>query len=268
MNTQPAHTDPMDDLTPFVDFANELANLARPIAKQYFGKPVPTDYKADDSPVTLTDKEIEMAITSAIRQRYPEHGILGEETGQSNMDADYVWVIDPIDGTKAFIAGKSTFTSLIALCYQGGPVIGVIDQPIKEERWVGDGSVTLFNGKEVQPEHCDKLAEAMLATTSTGYFNASNTKAFSALEHATRSTLLNHDGYFYGMVANGDLDIVVDVQLKPYDFCALVPVIEGAGGVITDWSGAPVTLHSAGHIIACSNILLHKQVLDLVHNAS
>lgn len=250
-------------LREYADFASSLADLARPIAVQYFGKPVPTDVKADNSPVTLADREIESALREAILRQYPAHGFLGEETGSFQTDADYVWVIDPIDGTRAFIGQKYTFTTLIALCHHGKPIVGVIDQPIRKERWVAT-THTLFNGEHIHPEQRNDLAEATIATTSIAYFSAAETISFNGLERASRSTILNHDGYAFGLLANGDIDIALEVKLKPYDFCALVPVVEGAGGIITDWSGNPITIHSAGDVIASTNKTLHSQALDLL----
>ncbi|MCI5050360.1 MAG: inositol monophosphatase family protein [Rickettsiales bacterium] len=247
----------------YLNIAHNLADLARPIAKQYFGQSVPVDMKADNSPVTLADKEIEMAIRQHIMQHCPDHGILGEEMDDHQTDAEYVWVIDPIDGTKAFVGQKPTFTTLIALCKDGAPILGVIDQPIKQERWTSDMTTS-----SETPSDIEKLSDCMIATTSFGYFSSSQMIVFQELERATRSTLLNHDAYAYGMLSEGDLEIVLDVKLKPYDFCALVPVIEQAGGIITDWHGKPLTMRSEGHVIATANKSLHKQALDLLSKAA
>ncbi len=255
------------DLNACTEFAHSLADLARPIARRYFASGYHMATKADDSPVTQADTEIESAICDAIRQQYPEHGIYGEESGQQDIDREWVWVIDPIDGTKAFIAGKQTFTTLIALCQRGVPVLGIIDQPIKEERWCGvSGTATRFNGEPVSVAPCDTLTDAVLATTSIPYFTATQAIGFRRLEQATGQTLLNHDAYAYGMLAKGEADIVIESGLKPYDVCALIPVVEGAGGIITDWQGDAVTMHSAGDVIAAGNKLLHTEVLSLLHN--
>lgn len=255
----------MTSLETFAAFACELADLARPIASQYFGKPVPVDVKADDSPVTQADREIETAIREAILRQFPTHGFYGEETERFQTDAAYVWVIDPIDGTRAFIGQKSTFTTLIGLCHHGKPVVGVIDQPIRKERWIGS-TRTMFNQQDVHHMVKESLEEATIATTSMSYFGAMQAKGFAALEKAAQQTVLNHDGYAFGLLANGAVDVAVEVKLKPYDFCALVPVVEGAGGIITDWSGTPITLASAGDVVASTNKTLHTQALDLLNN--
>jgi len=253
----------MSHLETFVAFADALADLARPIATQYFGQPVPIDIKADDSPVTQADRAIESSLRDEVLRHHPTHGFLGEETEPYQPDAEYVWVIDPIDGTRAFIGQKTTFTTLIALCHHGKPIVGVIDQPIRRERWIGT-THTLFNGAQTPHLLHRTLSNATVATTSMTYFSALEAMAFSSLERAANTTILNHDGYAFGLLANGTVDIAIEAKLKPYDFCALVPVVEGAGGIITDWSGNPLTLYSTGHVVACTNKMLHSQVLDLL----
>lgn len=242
-------------------FMHMLADRADAIARQYFRQPIGHELKADNSPVTLADQEIEMALVEQIRTHYPEHGIFGEESRRIQPDASLQWVIDPIDGTKAFIAGKPTFVTLIALCVDGRPELGLISQAIQNKRWLGG---------DAQPGTIDSnatLAEALIATTSIPYFSAPQAAAFKRLEQATRSTLLNHDGLAYAMLAEGELDVVLDAGMKPYDFCALVPVVEQAGGIITDWEGQPVHLGSTGHVLAAVNKTLHKDALSLLSSS-
>lgn len=257
----------MNILDTYLTFAESLADDAGEIARKYFDTMYGSDIeiKDDQTPVTIADKEIEMKLVERIRANHPDHGIYGEETGKSNMDAEYVWVIDPIDGTKAFIGGRPTFATLIALCHNGKPVLGLIDQPIKRERWAAHSDRnTTMNGDVVTSSREDGLSAALVSTTSMGYFSPDQMMGFQALEHATRSTVLNHDGYAYGMLSQGDMDVVVDAKMKPYDFCALVPVVEMAGGKITDYAGNLVDIHSNGAIIACANEALFDKVLPII----
>lgn len=259
----------MSELDEYLAFAESLCDGAGEVARHYFNQRNAYDVetKSDNSPVTIADKEIEMQMVQRIRSTYPTHGIIGEETGNHQVDAEYVWVIDPIDGTRAFIAGRATFVTLLALCKHGLPVLGVIDQPVKRSRWAAHTERnTTFNGAPVTSNHTHHLKDAMISTTSIPYFGAVHMMAFQALESATRSTLLNHDGYAYGLIANGGLDIVVDVGLKPFDFCALIPVIEMAGGKVTDWSGQPVTMQSDGTIIACACETLYDKAFSLINS--
>ncbi|MAR56582.1 MAG: histidinol phosphate phosphatase [Rickettsiales bacterium] len=251
---------PKAELADYALFLHRLADKADAVARQYFGAPLAVEQKADASPVTLADQEIEMALVEAIRTHYPQHGIYGEETARVNPEASWQWVIDPIDGTRAFIAGKPTFTTLIAICYEGTPLLGIISQPIKKERWLGgDSSQPL-----AQEDLPDSFAEAMIATTSMSYFSASEMRAFRQLEQQTRSVLLNHDAYAFGLLANGGVDIVVEAKLKPWDFAALVPIVEQSGGIITDWEGKPLTLESDGRVLAARDIALHAQAIGIL----
>jgi inositol-phosphate phosphatase/L-galactose 1-phosphate phosphatase/histidinol-phosphatase len=176
-------------------------------------------------------------------------------------------VIDPIDGTKAFIAGYLTFTTLIALLYEGKPVIGLIDQPILKQRWSAiSGQQTLLNSATMPATANEKtLKQATIATTSTGYFSAEQEEQIKELKAKSANLILGGDAYAYAMLANGRIDIVLDVAMKPYDFCALAPIIKGVGGVITDWEGKPLTLHSDGSVIATASKELHKTCLDILN---
>lgn len=246
-------------------FAQELAIAARTVTRRYFRTAVPSELKADDSPVTLADQETEQVLREMIREYYPDHGIYGEEWGLENEAAELRWVIDPIDGTKAFLAGIPTFVTLIALCHKGVPVLGVIDQPISDERWVGvQGRATLFNNAplvQVQ-QGVAGLAHAMVGTTDPALFPASASQAYARLRSACCNQICGGDGYIYGRLCSGIPHLVCEHGLKPHDFAALRPVIEGAGGVITDWQGNPLTLTSAGDVIAACNPALHQAALS------
>jgi inositol-phosphate phosphatase/L-galactose 1-phosphate phosphatase/histidinol-phosphatase len=249
------------DRSDYAAFMNILADNAAVIAQRYFDRSVGYQLKTDASPVTIADKEIEMEMVAAIRTRYPDHGIFGEETGRINPDAPLQWVIDPIDGTKAFIAGKPTFVTLIALCEHGAPTLGVISQPIQGKRW-HSGAIN------ASPEPVNALSDAVLATTSMSYFSAQEIMLFQQLEKNTSTILLNHDGLAAGLLVDGSVDIIIESALKPYDYAALVPVVEAAGGVITDWTGAPLTLESGGKLLAARDKSLHKQALELLQGGT
>lgn len=238
----------------YVAFAATLADASGPIIRDYFDKGVSVEDKADSSPVTEADKEAEAAIRALIEQRYPEHGIVGEEFGAVRADADYVWVLDPVDGTKAFIIHKLTFGTLIALSYKGQPVLGVIDQPILKHRWIGaSGHSTTFNGEAVRGRQCSSLAEARLNTTAADLFDASEFQRFLAVAKAAKFCHWGGDCYGFGLVASGYIDLSVESGLKTHDYMALVPIIEGAGGKVTDWAGKPLDMNSDGTIIAAGD---------------
>ena len=252
----------MHPASEFPPFAHRLADAARPIAQRYFRAQAAIEMKGDNSPVTAADREIEATLRQMIEHTFPAHGIIGEEGGNWNESAEWVWVIDPIDGTRAFIAGRHSFTTLVALCHKGSPVLGIIDQPIKGQRWVGcDGQPTTYNGEPCQPSGCTDIAQAQLSTTSSTYFSASEAIAFGALEKQCAGLLLNHDAYAFGMLAKGDLDVVIEAKLKPYDFCALAPVVTGAGGHISDWRGNLLNAHSDGNVVASASKTLHEEIL-------
>ncbi len=247
----------------FTTFAEELADRAGEVLTRYFRAPLDVVSKSDASPVTIADQEAEEAMCALIRQTYPDHGIFGEESGRSNIDATYQWVLDPIDGTRAFIAGIPTFTTLIALCKDGAPILGLINQPISGERWING----TLNGKKITTRKNSTLKNAAIGTTSLPYYFSSDEAArFERVRQASAHIVIGGDGYGYAMVANGQLDAFIDTCLKPYDFCALVPVIEGAGGVITDWQGKPLTIHSKGDVLACANKELHTQALRILND--
>ncbi len=200
-----------------------------------------------------------------IREAAPDHGIYGEEMGIHNADAEFVWVLDPIDGTKSFITGKPTFGTLVALARRGVPILGIIDQPITRERWVGTaGRPTTFNGASVRTRACGGFDAAILYTTSPYLFPDDDAPAFHALRGRVRHTLFGGDCYSYGLLASGFADLVVEAALKPYDYAALVPVVEGAGGTITDWDGRPLTLASDGRVAAAGDSRLHAAAIEVL----
>jgi inositol-phosphate phosphatase / L-galactose 1-phosphate phosphatase / histidinol-phosphatase len=189
-----------------------------------------------------------------IEARFPDHGLLGEEHGRTRPEADYVWVIDPIDGTKSFISGVPLFGVLIALTFKGVPVLGVIDQPILRERWLGaEGRKTTLNGKPVATRACSVLSDATLYATAPDMFTGADAELFGRVRKTVRLARYGADCYAYGLLAAGFIDLVIESSLKPYDFCALAPVIEGAGGEMSDWTGEPLSLRSDGRVIAAGD---------------
>ncbi len=202
--------------------AHRMADAAGEIIRRYWRMPIIAQRKADASPVTLADREAEAAMRALIEAHYPDHGIIGEEFGNLREDAPFQWVLDPIDGTRAFIAGYPTFTTLIALAKDGVPILGVIDQPITKERWVGmAGEKSTLDGKTIATRDCRILENAVIATTSAPYyFNPEQAAIFEKIRKICAQTVIGGDGYGYAMLASGQIDIFIDAGLKPYDFCA------------------------------------------------
>lgn len=230
---------------------------------RHFRTPLAVDLKADASPVTRADREIETVMRAMIGQAFPGHGIIGEEFGAENAGAEYVWVLDPIDGTRGFIAGKPLFGTLIAVVRGGNPIVGVIDAPAMNDRWIGaDGRATTFNGSPVATRACANLADAWLYATTPQMFQADDFHCFETLRGQVHDTGYGADCYAYGLLANGHIDLVCEASLQVYDFAALVPVVTGAGGIMADWSGAPLTLASDGRVVAAGDTRLLAGALD------
>jgi inositol-phosphate phosphatase/L-galactose 1-phosphate phosphatase/histidinol-phosphatase len=244
----------------FIDLARRLTEISRPILRRYYRQKLEVVSKADESPVTRADKECEAALREKIAATFPEHGIIGEEFGAERADAEYVWVLDPLDGTRSFITGRPLFGTLIALNRGGKPILGVIDMPILDDQWLGvEGEPSTLNGKPIRSRECGALADAYLSTASPQMFRKSEHQSrFAALRDQAKSMTYGGDCYQYGMVATGFLDLVVERELGIYDYLALVPVIEGAGGAVTDWQGQPLTVASKDTVIAAGD----RRVLD------
>lgn len=250
----------------FVDLAGRLADAAGTVARHYYRSSLNVDAKADASPVTIADREAEAAMRAIIETEAPGHGIYGEEHGRTRLDAEWVWVLDPIDGTKAFVIGRPLFGTLIALLRNGVPVVGVIDCPALGERWVGAaGRPTTFNGTTATARACPRLEQAWISTTTTDPFSADEAAGYARLRDSVRVTTYGGDCHSYALVASGTLDLVLDVGTQPYDYCALPPVIEGAGGRVSDWRGDPLGLDSDGTILAAGDPALHTSALKLLN---
>ena len=255
----------MAELDAFLALAADLADAAGEAIRPYFRQPIRVDDKADLSPVTVADRAAETAMRRLIAARFPDHGIIGEEFGPEREDAPFVWVLDPIDGTKSFISGVPLFGTLIALTERGRPVLGIIDQPISRERWVGAaGRATTFNGNPVRCRPCASLSAATVFATSPDMFRGPDAAAFSRVAAAAKLVRFGADCYAYGLLAHGLIDLVIESSLKPYDFSAMVPVVEGAGGIATDWQGAPLSLASDGRVLVAGARNAHRQALALL----
>ena len=248
-----------------IALAQRLAGAAGAAIRPYWRGELGLEDKADDSPVTLADRAAEAAMRAMLDSERPADGIIGEEYGASRAGASRQWVLDPIDGTTSFVAGRPIFGTLIALMEGGFPVLGVIDQPISGERWVGAaGLPTTFNGAPVRTRPARALDQMVLATTSPSLFDDHAAEHFMALAArvARRRIVWGGDCYNYGLVASGHVDLVVEAGLKLHDLAALVPVVEGAGGTMCDWSGEPLHTGSGGDVIALGDPARLEDVLE------
>jgi inositol-phosphate phosphatase/L-galactose 1-phosphate phosphatase/histidinol-phosphatase len=245
--------------------ARDLADAAGAAIRPHFRAALTVDDKADLSPVTVADRAAEQAMREIIEQRFPAHGIIGEEFGAVRASAEYVWVLDPIDGTKSFISGVPLFGTLIALTRAGRPILGVIDQPVLCERWIGaSGSATTLNGDPIRTRACPQLGAATLFATTPEMFRGADAAAFARVAAAVKLTRYGADCYAYGLLAAGFIDLVLEASLKPYDFCAIIPIVEGAGGVATDWRGDKLGLGSDGRVAVAGDRRAHEAALALL----
>ncbi len=271
---------PIEDLRRYAQFAEELARAARRETLPRFRGGVSIVNKlAHESgdafdPVTDADREGERAIRALIKKTHPGHGVLGEEFGESPGEGPWRWVLDPVDGTRAFMCGGATWTTLIALEYEKASVLGLIDQPFTDERWFSlEGRTTYRRGGETRAAKVSgvtDIAAARISTTdplSAGYFSEGEAAGFLRIAAASRVARYSMDAYAYGLLAIGELDLVLETSLQRHDYAALVPVIEGACGVVTNWRGAPVGTDDRGEILAAASPELHAAALRLLDRA-
>jgi myo-inositol-1(or 4)-monophosphatase len=246
-----------------------LADVAGAVILPHFRKPIAIDNKLGDAgfdPVTEADRAAEIAIREHIKKHRPDHGVLGEEFGRTDGRSPLTWVIDPIDGTRAFMCGMAQWGTLIALNDGERPVLGILDQPFMQERWIGFGGAAYFSSRgssrgRIRARACPTLEDAVLTTTSpTGYFTDAERNAFLALADRAKLTRYGGDCYAYGLLALGMIDLTVEAALKAWDIQALIPIVEGAGGVVTTWDGKDAS--EGGRVVACGDPALHAAVVE------
>lgn len=252
----------MLDLHLALQFANRAADDAGHIARAHFRRPITVEYKSDDSPVTVADREIEQFLRARIQAVFPDHGILGEEHDDLHLERDYIWVVDPIDGTKSFITGHPLFGGLLALLHDGQPELGQIDMPALGERWCGiKGQKTTLNQVPVHTSACTDLAAAYAYTTDPMLFAGAFQPVFDMLHHSVRLLRYGGDCYSYALLAAGHCDLVLETGLQPYDYLPVVQIVRGAGGMISDWHGRDLGIGSSGDVLASATPELHAQTL-------
>jgi histidinol phosphatase-like enzyme (inositol monophosphatase family) len=256
-------------LIDFSSFVNELATLSGQAILPFFRSSIAAEDKSRGGvfdPVTEADRAGEAAMRQLIKRSFPTHGIIGEEFGAEQEHADYVWVLDPIDGTRAFIAGLPTWGTLIGLSRAGQPVFGMMHQPFTRERFFGDGGSATFRGpggeRRLRTRRCASLGDAIISTTSPKLFSGDELRAYDRVESVARLARYGCDCYAYCMLAAGHIDLVVESGLKPYDIVALIPIIEGAGGVVTAWDGGSAA--HGGSIVASGDRRVHAAALELL----
>ena len=250
----------------FISFANILADESAKVIMEYFRQTLTIENKDDDTPVTIADKKSELKIRELINKAYPSHGILAEEFDNTNLDSEYIWVVDPIDGTRSFIAGHKDFGTLIALLYKKKPVLGIINCPAHSERWIGiENQITTLNGKKIKTSQKKSIEDCYTITTGLYLEDEIFRNAFEKIIKKSKDYILRGDCYMYGMLSSGLVDIVFEDTLKAHDYMALVPVIQGAGGVITDKNNNLITLDSDGSVLATANLLIHNQAINMIN---
>ncbi len=248
----------------YLKTALKITEKAQAIPLAHFRQGLDILHKADQSPVTKADQATEILIRTALHDAFPEHGIIGEEFDQKYADGAHQWIIDPIDGTRAFISGMPLFGMLLGLLEHGQPRLGVVRMPALDEVYSGDGVLADMNGAPLEVSETAELDAAMLYINEADKIMRDAPQVFARLNAAAHDRRFSYDCYPHMLLAAGHVDVCVDFDLKPYDFLPLVPIIEGAGGVITDWQGNGLNLQSDGRILSSATPELHEQVLDLL----
>ncbi|MCE3255416.1 MAG: histidinol phosphate phosphatase [Rickettsiaceae bacterium] len=252
-----------------IDFGNYLADISSEVIRKYFRQDFAEIKKDDQTPVTKADKETELVLREAITKKFPDHGIIGEEFGHFNENAKYKWVLDPIDGTISFVIGRPIFGTLISLCFEDKPILGVINQPISGERWIGiAGGEATLNGKKIKTKNCTDLNQAIFCSTSPFFFKGKDLEIINKISSQTKyqsqgGIIYGGDCYLFGLLALGQVDIIIERGLKNFDFSALIPIVEAAGGIVTDWKGRELNLNSDGTILACGDKGIHSKILEI-----
>ena len=253
----------MEEMKELKKFCGRLAEESGKIIRNYWRTGITVDTKSDSSPVTIADKKSEEVMRELIMKEFPDHGILGEEFGEYKPDAGYQWVLDPIDGTKSFICGTVTFGTLIALMKDKEPILGVINQPILNDFLLGDNYSTILNGKPVHVRNCEKVSDAVLLNTDIlDIEEYQNKKGFDSLMHQVKLFRMWGDCYGYSLVATGYADIMLDPIMNSWDLLALIPIIKGAGGTITDYHGNDPL---KGNSIVATGGSIHQTVIEIIN---
>ncbi len=248
-----------------IEFAHRIADEARVIALKYYRHWHGLQMKSDHSPVTLADREIEQLVRAGIEAGFPGDGVFGEETGITGGNRDRLWIIDPIDGTGAFATGNPLFGLLLGFCVAGQPVVGMLDAPVMGERWIAvRGQGATMNGTPCRTSGRTRLEEAAISCTAFHAYGPKERASFQAVSDRAALTRLGGDCYAFGLVALGHLDAVVECELQPYDYLPLVPIIEEAGGRMTDWQGNRLTTSSEGRVVAAASAELHEQIMGVL----
>src|SRR5581483_697619 len=253
----------------FASFVDELATAAGDTILPFFRTTLAIENKkvGGFDPVTAADRAAEQAMRALIRRSFPDHGIFGEEYGNERADAEYVWALDPIDGTKSFITGMVAWGTLIGLMRFGEPVFGMMHQPFTRERFSGDGGAASYRGpngeRELRVRECASLDDAILTTTSPLLMNEADRLRFAKLEEKVKLSRYGGDCYAYCMLAAGLIDLVVETEIKPHDIVALVPIVSGAGGIITTWENEPA--QAGGRVIVAGDRRVHEAALAVLN---
>lgn len=249
----------------YVALAHRLADAAGAVIRPHFRQPIPVHAKADESPVTKADRESELAMRRLIEAELPDHGVQGEEFGISNPQAEWRWILDPIDGTKSFISGSPLFGTLVGLVRGRDAALGLIDQPILGERWAAHGDEpTTLNGRPVRVRACERLAAATVYTSGLEYWRNAGRDVFDRLFAACRLMRFSADCYAYGLLCCGFVDLVVEPDMQPHDYAAIVPIVQNAGGVISDFAGAPLDFSSRTGVLAAGDPRVHAEAVKLL----
>lgn len=252
---------PADDIA----LAHRLADAAGAAIRPHFRTPIPVDAKADESPVTAADREAELAMRALIEAERPLHGVQGEEFGISNPGAEWRWILDPVDGTKSFISGSPLFGTLIGLVRGREAALGLLDQPILGERWLAHGAApTTLNGRPVRVRPCVGLVAATVYTSGLEYWRSVGRDAFDRLYAACRLMRFSADCYAAGLLACGFVDLLVEPDMHPHDYAALVPIVENAGGIATDFAGRPLDFASRTGVICAGDPRTHAEAVKVL----
>ncbi len=254
----------------FAAFVDELATVSGETIRPFFRSALGVENKSRSGgfdPVTAADRAAEAAMRALIKRTFPEHGVVGEELDADNPDAEYVWVLDPIDGTKSFICGMPAWGTLIALTRRGQPIYGMMHQPFTREHFTGDGKGAHYRGpageRNLRVRSCAQLSDAIMLTTSPLLMKEADRQCFGRVENVVRLSRYGGDCYAYCVLAAGHVDLIIETELKPHDVLALIPIIEGAGGIMTTWENEPAL--KGGRIIAAGDKHVHAQAMKLLN---